>query len=396
MIINPTKLMAVKLEENPYNCPVNTWLLYTERIYHSRGGHISCMLRDYLNGDIKNRDLIKYDKTYFHSSNKLTDKIFALHYISEQERNKKSLDEPKDFDFWHSYLMKFHYLTPGKSVKYLYHPTSYETDLIFKVLDKAEEGGYGLKMNGCDTIPLPEIFLSFEEPPAIARFKTSNGIYKITVETIENLTDKIKNIDKLKSLIDRELPEETLRGILKELGFDEKEIEIILEYAKKIISIEELLGVYIPSDKQIILYDRGIDWFAAEKNLDKILLRAVVLVHEIGHWVTHVLPKYPKCKSAFLNFIAQLPGFLEWSLQKYIDTDNEVKEGWAQLITWWIVNNVGGELKRTFEKLNQNQSSPYLVFKKYTGYDVKRVMDSLEKLRNLRRPAKLSDWDNVI
>lgn len=272
------------------------------------------------------------------------------------------------------------------------NPTHYEIDLISKVLDKAEEGGYGLKMNGCDTIPLPEIFLSFEEPPAFR----SKRIYKITVETIEKLTGKIKHTDKLESVKDRELPEETLRGILQELVFDEKEIEIILEYAKKIITIEELLGVYIPSDKQIILYDRGIDWFAAMENLDKNLLRAVVLVHEIGHWVTHVLPKYPKCKSLILNFIAQLPGFLEWPLKNYIATDEEVHEGWAQLITWWIVNDTGGELKRTFEKLNQNQSSPYLVFKKYTGYDVKRVMDSLEKLRNLGRPAKLSDWDNVI
>ncbi|MEQ8192683.1 MAG: hypothetical protein ABRQ39_32255, partial [Candidatus Eremiobacterota bacterium] len=157
-----------------------------------------------------------------------------------------------------------------------------------------------------------------------------------------------------------------------------------------------LLGVYIPSDKQIILYDRGIDWFAAEEKLDNNLLRAVVLVHEIGHWVTHVLPKFQQFNSTILRLFAQQHGNPGWPLADYTKTDEEVHEGWAQLITWWIVNHVGGELKRTFEKLNQNQSSPYLVFKKYTGYDVKRVIDSLEKLRNLGRPAKISDWDNVI
>jgi len=106
-----------------------------------------------------------------------------------------------------------------------------------------------------------------------------------------------------------------------------------------------------------------------------------VLIHEIGHWVTHLLPK---------------PGIPAWSKELYDMTEEDVHEGWAQLITWWVGQGVGGTLLQTFEKLNESQPSPYCVFENFKTYRIDSVMASLEKLRQLRWPARLEDWKRFV
>ena len=145
------------------------------------------------------------------------------------------------------------------------------------------------------------------------------------------------------------------------------------------ISIEELLGVYQPQHEQIIIYERGIRW--RRHRLEEEWLFAVVLIHEIGHWITHMLPK---------------PGIPTWETDLYVLGEKDVHEGWAQLMTWWIADQVGGEFKQTFEKLNRNQSPPYRVFEQFKDEPIDKVMASLEKLRLLQHPAQLQDWKDAI
>ncbi|MDE0014533.1 MAG: hypothetical protein OXU36_25545, partial [Candidatus Poribacteria bacterium] len=143
------------------------------------------------------------------------------------------------------------------------------------------------------------------------------------------------------------------------------------------ISIEELLGVYQPQHQQIIIYQRGIGWSRHRRGLDEEWLRAVVLIHEIGHWITHILPK---------------PGLPTWPTDLFALSETDLKEGWAQLITWWIAEKVGGPFRKTFEELNQNQSPPYHVFEQFKDEPTDTVMASLERLRLLSWPARLQDW----
>ena len=145
------------------------------------------------------------------------------------------------------------------------------------------------------------------------------------------------------------------------------------------VSIEELFGVYQPWQEQIIIYEKGIRWRG--HRLDEEWLFAVVLVHEIGHWITHVFPK---------------PGVSAWATDLYVNADINVHEGWAQLLTWWVADQVGGQFKQTFEELNERQSSPYKVFEQFKGEPIDRVMASLEKLRSLLHPAQLGDWKAAI
>ena len=146
------------------------------------------------------------------------------------------------------------------------------------------------------------------------------------------------------------------------------------------ISIEELLGVYDHQLQQIIIYERGIEWLG-RRGFEEKWLSAVVLIHEIGHWITHQLRKL---------------GVPTWPTDLYASSDIKVHEGWAQLITWWIADQVGGEFKHTFEKLNRKQSSPYRVFKDFKSEPIDMVMASLEKLRLLQWPARLEDWKNAL
>ena len=146
-------------------------------------------------------------------------------------------------------------------------------------------------------------------------------------------------------------------------------------------SIEDLLGAYEPRLQQIIIYERGIKWMVGREDFDKEWLETVVLIHEIGHWITHQLPK---------------PGVPTWPTDLYVLSEPDVHEGWAQLITSWIAAQVGRRFEETFERLNRNQSPPYHVFNQFKGESIDQVMASLEKLRLLQWPARLEDWKKAL
>jgi len=159
------------------------------------------------------------------------------------------------------------------------------------------------------------------------------------------------------------------------------ELEDSEESRYELFDIEEVLGCYKPDDVTIILYAKGLSWCARTIDLDERVLRAVVLIHELGHWITHLFPKN---------------GVPEWQLDLYKLTEKEVHEGWAQLLTCWVAESEDGKFKETFEKLNRFQSRPYKVFEDFTDISESKVMSSLERLRQLRWPARLMDWESFI
>jgi hypothetical protein len=218
-----------------------------------------------------------------------------------------------------------------------YTPTRDERELIARVMSIARGSGFRLAA-------LPQILWSLETPPIFVA-------YPELEEDLEQQRDTREH----------PIPQEE-------------------RSRPETISIEEALGCYVPDNPRIILYARGLRWFARRKGLAEEMLRAVVIVHEIGHWVTHLLPK---------------PGIPEWPLELYKLTEDEVHEGWAQLITWWVVDKVGGELEYTFHELNKSQSAPYRVYEKFKTKTPKSVMASLERLRQLRWPARLEEWERL-
>ncbi|GIV85434.1 MAG: hypothetical protein KatS3mg052_2441 [Candidatus Roseilinea sp.] len=229
------------------------------------------------------------------------------------------------------------------STRVPYTPSRAERQLIARLMRKARQGGFR-------AAALPPIFLSYETPPLFVDYPQLEDEEE-QVEPQRNRNDRNEEVDRR-----RDIPET--------------------------ISIEKVLGCYIPDrPPQILLYAKGLKWCARKLGFDEESLRAVVLIHEIGHWMSHLLPK---------------PGVPEWPLEHYKLTEENVHEGWAQLMTWWIAKDVSGDIKDVFEKLNKSQSCPYRVFEKFTSKPVNSVMTSLEGLRRLGRPAGIKDWEDLL
>lgn len=107
-----------------------------------------------------------------------------------------------------------------------------------------------------------------------------------------------------------------------------------------------------------------------------MVLRKMFKVRKIGHWIMHKLP------------LIYSPEY-DPNLYKY--SSEWVHEGWAQLLTYWIV--AGSNWECTFNELNRRQSRPYKIYKRFIHIGKGKVIDSLIKLRGLRFPATLESWE---
>lgn len=231
-----------------------------------------------------------------------------------------------------------------QQIRVPYTPNSNERELIARVMEIT-------RLNGYLPAALPPIFISYETPPIFIAYPE--------LEDDDNENQMPRDHERIR---------------------DENQIPRNRERRRpETISIEELLGVYQSHHEQIIIYERGIKWRGHQ--YDEEWLRAVVLIHEIGHWITHMLPK---------------PGVPTWSTDLFALSETDLKEGWAQLITWWIAKQVGGAFRDTVEKLNGNQSPPYHVFEQFKDEPIDKVMASLERLRGLPWPGRLQDWKSTL
>jgi hypothetical protein len=152
------------------------------------------------------------------------------------------------------------------------------------------------------------------------------------------------------------------------------------ERAGRTVKDSLLLGVYIPTRRQIILYERGIAWSHQQNPRALQRLFDVVLVHELAHWITHQLA---------------MVGTETWRDGFFDRTEDDVLEGWAQLITWWIIKN-DASLRQSFLTLNLVQPLAYHIYKRYEKLDLRTMLLSLEQLRLLDHPAHMREWDMLV
>ena len=145
---------------------------------------------------------------------------------------------------------------------------------------------------------------------------------------------------------------------------------------------ENLLGYYIPEKQEINLMALGIQWCAKVLNIDVDLLSEIVFIHELGHYMQHKMPCYQT---------------QEWKYDLYIRsyTPIDLQEGWAQLMAAWVVKDKE-DYSHVFQSLIAVQSAPYHVFKDYERDPYRRILNSLDGLRQLGRPAKITDWETFL
>jgi hypothetical protein len=181
---------------------------------------------------------------------------------------------------------------------------------------------------------LPPIYLSFETPQ---QFKNHKDWHKIFEDDI--IWDNRDGDDKQMKEFDDKLKKYDLTR-------------------QQVFSIDKVLGLYCPQGvnkngtPEIILYAQGITTVAKRLNVPTEMLRAVVLVHEIGHWISYEIQHNNSLKNAGV-------------LSKIGEESENAKEMWAQLFPYWVAKEVEGLFKLAFETLNTNQRDVYHTYRDF-------------------------------
>jgi len=116
-----------------------------------------------------------------------------------------------------------------------------------------------------------------------------------------------------------------------------------------IFDTDSILGDYNynASEKLITLYAKSISSAAAYLSVNANVLADVVLLHELGHWSSHVVKD--KDGKMWENFDA---------------ADTKIKEAWAQILAYWAMkcisdSDYGKKLVDVFRTLEKKQSKVY-------------------------------------
>ncbi|GAA4053185.1 hypothetical protein [Flavobacterium chungnamense] len=145
----------------------------------------------------------------------------------------------------------------------------------------------------------------------------------------------------------------------------------------------DYLGVYtdfwIPSDEInskegiIVLFKDRIEKYCYEKQIEVNSVRFIVLMHELGHWLTHW--------ATYNNE--------NWSKGYKAGTDKKTHESLAQLIAYWAVKD-NSNLKNLLEThlTPSKVDDPYALYKNLTKIDETII---LKKIVEIRKHAFLTD-----
>lgn len=147
------------------------------------------------------------------------------------------------------------------------------------------------------------------------------------------------------------------------------------------IDIEEVMGLYLPKQEQVTLFHEGIRWCSARHDMHEGWLRAVILIHELAHWMIHRLPK------------TNIPVF---ETDSYIKTPANFHECVAQLLTWWVAKKAPPMFKKTFMQLNEHQSPTYKSFSHFASTKPKIVIAALDKIRFDGKVTSLVEFEKII
>lgn len=114
-----------------------------------------------------------------------------------------------------------------------------------------------------------------------------------------------------------------------------------MDRPKRLEKTPDYLGVYISKNKEnnleeeegiIILFKDRIEAFclASEKNINDV--RMIVLMHELGHWLTHMSTAVKESKENERTIENPIPG---WTYGYFEPHLTHIVEGLANIITYW-------------------------------------------------------------
>jgi hypothetical protein len=152
---------------------------------------------------------------------------------------------------------------------------------------------------------------------------------------------------------------------------EKKDLFDLDEYVKHPNFNIDSLGSYnlfggAKSEGEIILYKDVIEAYVKNHdNIDEKDVRLIVLMHELGHWVSH----WPIANN------------VNWRIG-YNTGHKKTHEAIAQTIAYWMIK--GDEnLEKAFELMNPTKKdSPYLLYENLISQDISEILNKIVDLRN--------------
>lgn len=141
------------------------------------------------------------------------------------------------------------------------------------------------------------------------------------------------------------------------------------------IAVDELLGRYLPADERIELFQEGIDSVARSLGKNAQDLRKVVLLHELAHWLCHVVPLRGSSDASLER----------WPLETYRAGSEDLHEGLASYLCQRAA--AAPHLKLVFDALLKRSPSAYQIddLRAVTPRD---LVKALPALRRMARPSR--------
>ena len=140
----------------------------------------------------------------------------------------------------------------------------------------------------------------------------------------------------------------------------------------------------MPEKREIVLYDRAISACANELNIDRKDLRAIVIIHELAHFLSHVMA----CKC--------LPQ--GWPTPNYSEPDSHFHEACAQFAVFTMFGRTKDHYQESFEELLKNQSSVYHSYQRLlarTG-EIDKIWAALSIARAKAIAPRFDEWLNQL
>ena len=148
---------------------------------------------------------------------------------------------------------------------------------------------------------------------------------------------------------------------------------VLINNGKRPIEDLDKYGYYLAIYNIIVLESKNIHkGFKREKYE---LALNMVLCHELGHWISHEF-KLNKTKAGHTE---------RWEDGRFIKSSSEVKEFWAQIISYAIMNE---EERKLQLELSKKQDKPYQL---YIEYREKNIFDVFALLKY----REIDDWPSL-
>ena len=209
------------------------------------------------------------------------------------------------------------------------------------------------------------VFENYGKPPLRFLEEVDTSVWKRILARLKD-AEPYRNIGFFDEALDRVLQDEGLPSNLID------EIKSTIHHNK-----EKLLGFYDFVENRIVLFTTlGIELCALRLNVDPVVLRTVVLIHEMGHWFHKMVVGNWPVNALDNTEIDLLECIAQWFPSKLFSIDTGILARREQKKVVYA-----SAFEDSFLKLNVGQLHPYQTYKTFSTVEPQDFLAAMKELR---------------